>query len=87
MGLFVVSKITWLIQQTCDPVSTNTRELVEMVSVGTTGCKADFSYTNGDTAPGVRVSYNLIYTYQLEDWQSSAVEALKRLITVDTFSV
>lgn len=35
MGLFVVSKITWLIQQACDPVSTNTRELVEVVSVGT----------------------------------------------------
>lgn len=34
MGLFVVSKITWLIQQTCDHVSTNTRELVEVVSMG-----------------------------------------------------
>lgn len=30
---------------------------------------------------------NLIYTYQLEDWESSAVEASKRLNTVDTFSV
>jgi len=40
MGLFVVSKITWLTQQTCDRVSTNTRELVEMVSVGKVGLLA-----------------------------------------------
>lgn len=34
MGFFVVNKITWLIQQTCDRASTNIRELVEMVNVG-----------------------------------------------------
>ena len=48
MGSFVVSKITWLIQQTCDDVSTNTTDLVEMVSVGkvgTTGCAVSASLT------------------------------------------
>lgn len=40
MGLFVVSKITWLIQQTCDDVSTNTRELVETVGMGKVGLLA-----------------------------------------------
>lgn len=40
MGLFVVSKITWLIQQTCDRVSTNTRELMEIVSEGKVGLLA-----------------------------------------------
>lgn len=37
MGFFVVNKITWLIQQTCGHASTNTRELVEMVSVRKAG--------------------------------------------------
>lgn len=40
MGLFVVSKITWLIQQTCDDASTDTRELVEMVGMGNVGLLA-----------------------------------------------
>lgn len=37
MGFFVVNKVTWLIQQTCDRDSTNTSELVEMVSMGKAG--------------------------------------------------
>lgn len=40
MGFFVVNKITWLIQQTCDRASTNTRELVEMVNVRKAGVLA-----------------------------------------------
>lgn len=50
MRFFVVNNIMWLIQQICDHASNNTRELVEMVSVGnggarSTGCALSASLT------------------------------------------
>lgn len=90
MGFFVVNKITWLIQQTCDHASTNTRELVEMVNVRKAGvlavqCLLLWHWWGKCTWIPHAVSANL--RYQLEGWGSSAMEALKRLTTVGAFSV
>lgn len=90
MGFFVVNKVTWPIQQTCDHASTNIRELVEMVNVGKAGvltvqCLLLWHWWGKCTWTPCAVSANL--HCQLEDWGSSAMEALKRLTIVGAFSV
>lgn len=50
-------------------------------------CTVCFFDVDGESAPGLPCAALAYLHYQLEDWGSSAMEALRQLTTVAVFSV